>query len=230
MSWEIPNLVAITTCVDYLDWLRVTVPYNRHHFSKWFVVTCSGDSVLDWDGVREYDLSVFVSNEWKLDEGLFRKWNAIQDFVNRCLFSSVRLLSWVVLLDADILWPKEIKPFSLKFGCLYVPVRRNMESWKPGEGIPDEDKWVSYNVHSGWDWSGYTQIFHSVDPVIVRKRWFSDKWNFADGGDVEFANKWPLFKRKRTSFEVLHLGRSGRFTGRWRGPRRNDDVSDSGLG
>src|SRR3954471_1279294 len=33
-------LRAVTPCVDYLDYLRITLPLNRQHFSEYWIVTC----------------------------------------------------------------------------------------------------------------------------------------------------------------------------------------------
>ena len=34
---------AITVCVEYSDYLSHTLPYNRHQFSEWMIVTTPED-------------------------------------------------------------------------------------------------------------------------------------------------------------------------------------------
>ncbi len=38
-----PPINGVTVCVDYSDYLSLTLEYNRHHFDNFAVVTASSD-------------------------------------------------------------------------------------------------------------------------------------------------------------------------------------------
>lgn len=213
---------AITCCVDYLGYLEAVVPYNRHHFSDWWVITCENDPICEWNGVKDFEIRIFETDAWDLDKGLFRKWAALQDFLD-----NVNLSGWICFLDGDILIPKKVSEYDWVIGRFYVPFRRIDSSWTPGSEIPPEEKWKGFPLYPARRtytyWSGYMQLFHTSDPVIVKMRarredWFDRNLPYANVGDVQFSDKWPLHMRKRPPFEVLHLGVNGYFTGKWRGP------------
>jgi hypothetical protein len=135
------------------------------------------------------------------------------------------LTGWLSIMDADVLWPKEIthtwRPdreypgFGYREGCLYTPRRRMLE--KPSQlltlskqGPPPERMWGSFPLHPQQrEFAGYTQIFHAGDPHLGPAPWHETNWRTAGGADSFFQAKWPPECKIRPPFEVLHLGESG---------------------
>lgn len=194
---------AFTVCVDYADYLSVTLPYNLHHFEQVIVITSPHDRttvdlVLSYpaDKVRLYTTDLFYR-----DGAIFNKWRSLE-----AAFDSFGREGWICLLDADTVWPKEA-PLDLVVGNLYSPLR-NMGP--ETNLIPPEDVWGRYREHRNvGEWAGYSQIFHASDPVLGSPPWYEIDWTHAGGGDSMFQLKWPKDRKLRPSWRALHLGPAG---------------------
>jgi hypothetical protein len=124
------------TCVDFTDILRITLPYNRHHFDEVCIVT----SVEDYKNVEsialQYKCSVHATDAFTRNGASFNKWLALEEGLT--VFGRH---GWLCIMDADILWPKGLKfaayergdPITietyltgtiLRPGYLYSPLRR----------------------------------------------------------------------------------------------------------
>lgn len=107
-------LRAIMVAVDYTDLLAITLPYNRHHFAEVMVVTKPGskDAAVARDveaataPVRTHETDVFTR-----DGATFNKWAALEEALD--VFGRH---GWLCLMDADVLWPKEVKVFEAMGG------------------------------------------------------------------------------------------------------------------
>lgn len=187
---------AIIVSVEYADLLALTLPYNRHHFEQVLIVTTPEDentlAVAEANGADVFQTRLFYDKGAK-----FNKWAALEaglDVLGRD--------DWICLIDADILWPKEIS-FRYEPGRLYSPFRRMMTDLsKP---IPNESTWGQFWRHRD-EFAGYTQIFHADDPVIGQPPWHQINWSHAGGADTFFQHKWPPDKKVRPNWECLHLG------------------------
>ena len=195
---------AIVVCVDYADFLRLTLPMNVKHFSRVFVMTTPDDfktvSVAVQWGAIVVPTRVFYD-----DGAAFNKGAAIEE-----AFELSGRSGWYVVLDADIVLPPDVNLFGdwRSVGNLYTPKRRMMESpdfgnildWRKCQGIP---------VRESEEFAGYFQMFHSSDPSIQVRPWYPTNWRHAGGCDTEFWKRWPKVNRVRPPFEVLHLGADG---------------------
>ncbi len=120
-------------------------------------------------------------------------------------------------MDADVMWPKDLHGWEPEKGYLYSPLRHMCEnmnySWEHGSELlpyPPESKWWEFPIHRNVnEWAGYTQIFHATDPVLGSPPWHNTRWSHAGGSDSFFQQKWPVIKKRRTPWNVLHLGASG---------------------
>lgn len=217
------HLRAILVCVDYADLLAVTLPYNRHHFGEVLVVVANGGS-QDAYVARRNDCQVFVTEAFYLDGASFNKWRALEaalDYWGRH--------GWLCIMDADVLWPKVLKPaVPFQIGKLYSPLRHMHEdlgrrfshladpygSMNPPSNpylFPPESDWWQYPIHRNvTEWAGYTQIFHASDPALGAPPWHEVDWVHAGGADSFFQRRWPPLDKIRTPWNVLHLGPAGR--------------------
>ena len=220
---------AILVSVDYSDLLAVTLPYNRHHFSEVYIVTSLADAANVLPIAERYDAKVLQTDLFYAGGATFAKWTALEWGLDRMSRDG-----WICLMDADVLWPKDVKLFEtdphrirtdlpleqiapgvrvptlnvLRHGCLYTPLRRMfVQTSKP---VPPESEWSKYPIHRNVaEWAGYSQIFHASDPVLGPAPWHETNWKHAGGADSFFQMKWPKERKIRPPFEVLHLGPAG---------------------
>lgn len=194
---------AIMVCVDYSDILAMTLPYNRHHFDRVMVVTSLTDSRtrdLAWN----YGCDVHLTNSFYRDGAYFNKWKALEEGL-----TVLGRKGWLCIMDADILWPREVDLNRyLHCGYLYTP-RRYMIDPIPNK-ILKEEEWNTYPLHpQDREFAGYTQIFHADDKHLDSPPWHQTNWKHAGGADSFFQAKWPEPYKVRPNFRVLHLGASG---------------------
>ena len=189
---------SVLVAVDYLEPLRVTYPYNRHHFDSVTIVTDSRCA----ESVRHAcpDADVFVTDAFYDDGALFNKWKALEQGLDR-----MGRHGWLCIMDADVLWPKHA-PLRLEKGTLLSPLRRMC----PDIRFVPEVEWGRYPVHRNIaEHAGYTQIFHASDPHLGSPPWHEQNWVHAGGADSFFQRKWPAGCKRRPSWDVLHLGPAG---------------------
>lgn len=193
---------AILVSVDYTDLLTLTLPYNRHHFDDVCVVTSLKDHGVA-DLAMAYNCKLYRTDAFYDDGATFNKWKALEaalDWYGR--------EGWMCIMDADVLWPKQIPAYAAQFGCIHTPLRRMwVDVTKP---VPREEDWKNVPLHPQQvEFAGYTQIFHADDPHLGKAPWHEINWRHAGGADSFFQMKWPQQNKVRPPFEVLHLGYAG---------------------
>lgn len=198
---------AILVCVDYGDLLEFTLPYNRHHFDEVMIVTAPRDLVTQ-SLAHTHGATTHVTDSFYSGEADFNKWLALEEALD--VFGRDGI---ICLMDADVLWPKEIPTWVVQHDHLYTPMRRMMLDIEPLRtcgGIPPETMWKEYPLHRQQvEWAGYTQIFHGDDSHLGRTPWHATDWKHAGGEDSFFQAKWSRERKLRPPFEVLHLGEAG---------------------
>lgn len=215
---------AILVSVDFDDVLSLTLPYNCHHFDEVWVVTAPGKP--DVAVAEQYGARVLETNAFWEQGAAFNKWRALEQGLD-----AMGRNGWLCLMDADILWPRELKWPSyrsgemLVSGYLYTPRRRMLETI-PKE-VPPEAVWVKYPMHPQQrEFAGYSQIFHAEDRCLRKPPWHDVNYTSAGTADSFFQAKWPESRKIRPPFEVLHLGEAGR---NWMGrvtPRVDGSVPE----
>lgn len=193
---------AILVSVDYADLLEVTLPYNRHHFDEVMVVTSKADtatvSISKNNNCQVYQTDAFYENG-----AMFNKWKALEEALD-----TYGREGWMCIMDADVMWPKNIREYNRVVGNLYTPMRRMFT--KVEQPIPEEGRWAMCPLHpQQTEFAGYTQIFHATDPHLGTVPWHEINWRHAGGADSFFQMKWPAHNKIRPPFEVLHLGYAG---------------------
>lgn len=193
---------AILVAVDYADYLAITLPYNRHHFEEVMVVTSLSDGAVN-RLAQSHGCRVFPTNSFYADGADFNKWKALEEGLD-----AFGRYGWLCIMDADVLWPKDIGVMNLQIGNLYTPFRRMMP--KVSLPIPTEAQWGQYPKHrQEREFAGYTQIFHATDPHLPAPPWHQTDWRHAGGADSFFQARWPEQCKIRPAWNVLHLGPSG---------------------
>ena len=194
---------AVIVSVDFADLLDVTLGYNRHHFDDVLVVTTGRDQATMEVAVK-HCAQFFCTDSFYRDGATFNKWKALEEGLD-----AFGRFGWMVLMDADVLWPKVIPEYPKQLGFIYTPKRRMCKNYL--ERIPaTEDEWASYPYHRYlMEWAGYTQIFHADDPHLGKPPWHQVDWKHAGGADSFFQFKWKPHEKLRPPFEVLHLGVAG---------------------
>lgn len=189
---------AIIVCVNYSDFLSITLPYNRHHFSEVVVVTSFNDRETQ-QLAKRHGARILITDAFYDDGADFNKFKALEQGL-----SVMGRNGWICLLDADILWPKVLPKFTFTPGKLYTPDRRMMRELI-GQ-IPHEPYWASFPRPQYKGFSGYTQIVHGSDPVLGSPPWHEVTGRHAGGADTKFQARWSEADKIRPPFEVLHLG------------------------
>lgn len=203
------DIHAITVSVDYSDILRITLPYVRHHFKHYTIITTPADYVNVYPIAVANDAQVLCTDLFFHAGAKFNKWLALEWGL-----SKIGRKGWLALLDADVLWPKVLPtPLEriLRQGYLYSPLRRMYPHIpKDASEIPPEDKWRGYPIHRNLsEFAGYSQLFSADDPVLGSPPWHQVDWLHAGGADSFFQAKWPTERKIRPDWHVLHLGTAG---------------------
>lgn len=191
---------AILVAVDYTDLVNITIPYNRHHFTDMMIVTCYRNKPELKAFAKKNDCILYATNAFYGEGAIFNKWKALEEALDQ-----YGRYDWMCLLDADILWPKDLGGWIPNLGCLYVPERRIFEDLS--QPIPQEPYWRTFpHFLKNEEFAGYSQIFHCADSHVGPGPWHETNWIHAGGADTNFWHKWPEAQRRRPPFEVLHLG------------------------
>lgn len=185
-------------CVDYDAELEITLPRNRHHFAELLIVTaprCERTIQL----AEIHGCQLHVTDAFWRNEGHFRKALAIEESLD--VFGRH---GWMCFLDADIVWPHTLPEFDLTPGFLYCPRRRMMAQVAEP---PPEDQWRRFKLNPEGEFPSYSQIFWAEDARLPQgSQWLQTDWIHAGGYDSAFQARWPLWKRVRPPFNVLHMG------------------------
>jgi len=194
---------AVLVCVDYADFLALTLPRNIHHFESVTVVTTSTDTAT-LEVCKSLGVVSHTTDKFYLGGAHFNKFAALEEGLDVCGRDG-----WLCVMDADIVWPKILSSdFEPKIGNLYTPRRRMLRT--NYFQIPAEEEWNTIPLFGNEQWIGYTQIFHGSDNHLGKPPWYGTNWRHAGGADSFFQSKWNSPDKVRPSWEVLHLGDEGR--------------------
>jgi hypothetical protein len=192
------EIIAITVCVGYDDYLSITLPRAMEHFDSVTVVTTEDEvwvGSVDGRSVGRYRTDVFY------DHGAsFNKGAALEEAL-----AAIKPSGWICHFDADILLPAEMDLSGIEPGNLYVARRRICKNPREHTGQADWSEWPLMQELYPFD-CGCFQLFHADDPVLATRPWYPVHWKHAGGFDTEFNGKWPDDKRHYLPLEVLHLG------------------------
>lgn len=207
---------AITVCVQFHDYLAITLPRNLRFFKRFLVVTHRDDldtRYLIADFQEQCPaLGVFCTDAF-YRKTRFNKGLALEEGFDR-----LGRDGWLCVMDADVVLSPAFADATeyLEPGNIYAPKERRkavdpltMVEYADQPVLWDDLEIISemrLQTHGQDGGAGYCQIFHADDPVLAEYPWYPTHWVHAGGCDTEFFSKWPPEKRKRLDFPVLHLG------------------------
>ena len=209
---------AVTTCVNYADFLAATLPTNRFQFDRMVVVTAPEDTatqrVCEYNNVQCIVTDVFNSR-W----GEFCKGAAINEGL-----AELSLGDWVVHLDADIALPPLTKQLienaELDKRMVYGADRHILDesAWQQHTAMPRLQQEDNVYVHvdpyrmgtriatshyGGYIPIGFFQLWH---PEVSDVYEYPEQHTDAGRGDMLFAAKWPRAQRAlMPEIVVYHL-------------------------
>lgn len=194
------GIKAITICVDYDDFLRLTLPRTLQHVDKFLIVTSNADTRTQ-QLAAEYGVDCFTTDAFYEDGAAFNKGRAMEQG-----FDVLGRDGWILILDADIVLPKQLPPLDLQIGKMYTPRRRILSNVDGMSSLPDiPDVQIPIRVEHGN--FGYFQLFHADDPAVrTRRPWYQTDWIHAGGADSVFEKFWRPQNKSGLPFEVIHLG------------------------
>lgn len=226
----------ITTCVNYDDYLKLTLP----HAVKWgrvIVVTDTNDYETA-KLVQEHGAELYVTDAFYRNGDRFNKGRALNEAIQH-----VKPDGWLLLLDSDIILPPPpsdsptIESFDKRylFGCRRVMCDTETEwmtalrvrNWlelplsplPPVRGLGKKRRvWGSRRTKNPVGIQGYFQLWHY--PTYPHKLL---EYRTAKNYDVDLGLKWPDDYRVLVPwpvYTVIHLGPrkknwSGRITSTW---------------
>lgn len=190
---------GIVTCVEYDDLLAITLPGNLNHLDEVVVVTSPQDARTQRLVESTPRARLHVTDAFYRHGATFNKGMAMEEG-----FDVLGREGWLMIFDADTLLPPVIDWSFLDPMILYSPSRHMLSD--PRTWSPKLD-WASLPVAPDGEWAGYCQIFHADSDLIKDVRpWYGINWPHAGGCDSDFQQRWGYARKKRTDFNVLHLG------------------------
>lgn len=192
---------GLTVSVGYSEALAITLVRNMRHMTECVVITSPEDERTQEVARSVPGVTVSVTDKFTLYGARFNKGLAIEE----AGFDVMGRHGWILIHDADILFPDSLPMDQIRPGFLHGARRRI---------LADPSKW-----HPGLDWNtcpqardgnspiGFAQLFNAEDPVLQGKRpWYDVSFAHAGGGDAAFIGHWPRERQAMLGVEVLHLG------------------------
>lgn len=217
------RLSALVVCVNYWDFLRITLPINREHFDDIVVVTMPGDVVTP-QVCAQMGATCCVTEEFLAGNAPFNKGRAINQALH-----SLTDPQWVVLLDADIVLPssfrRDLSGVTLDPASIYTCDRYVCDSRELWDKMQRRAKHLyhgqAYDAEAflyvpPWDQItkrlnipvGYLQLVHYGG--ILGQLGYPTSSGTANWSDVEFARGFSAGNRVWIDgLRVIHLGTTG---------------------
>jgi glycosyltransferase involved in cell wall biosynthesis len=207
------RLTCVTVCVDYADFLGITLPRNKGFFDDYVVVTTAADSETQ-ELCRREEIRCILTDRLHHNGARFNKGCALNDG-----FAQLEGPEWVVVLDGDTILPagarKEMDAHVEDPRVLYSAHRRVSPTaalWLRHMADPDRVPLIETHddrrgyIQLGPGGTGYFVVFHSQAPTLSEHvPWCREEFPDASEVDVDFARRWGRY-RAWLPFQVVHLG------------------------
>ncbi len=196
---DVPALRGITISVSYGPLLAITLPLNMRHLESCLVVTSPEDHETQDVAFSVPGVSVFETDAFTRHGARFNKGLAYEEG-----FDKLGRAGWILIWDADCIFPSELPLDSIQPTKLYGCRRRILED--PCKWSESLD-WRTCPVNRDGGPIGYFQLAHADDPVLKHQRpWYEVSFSHAGGGDAWYMEHWHPGNRIVLPFDVLHLG------------------------
>lgn len=184
------KIQCVIICVNYDDFLSITLPFNKNHVDDITVVTTKNDLATQ-QLCRQYGAKVVITDRLHEDGAKFNKGKAINDG-----FKSLNNPDWILHLDADMILPHDfkdkIKATNLDINKLYGITRLmcpNYEAWRryqrTGRHRP---RWAHQRRRLNIG-VGFFQLFNSKCPKLDQNPWYPEEFGHAGRSDRFFMRK-----------------------------------------
>ena len=202
-------LEAVMVCVDYSDFLDITLSYNLRHFDNVAIVTVERDK--ETIAVCEkYGIKPVFTNRLYENGDKFNKGKAINDGLK-----SLTRDNWVLITDADMVMSRDLSDVvrikKLDDQCVYGTSRHicpDFESWEKYQINGDEkERWKNQNRRLNVG-VGFFQLANGKCEKLVGKHdWYSEDFGHCGRSDRMFWRSWPDKQRgKIRELACIHLG------------------------
>lgn len=196
------SIRGLTVCVGYDDFLKLTLPRILLHVKEFLVITSSADirtqelvASFSPDKVRTLVTDVFYERGASFNKGA-----AIEQG-----FDALGRDGWLMVMDADIVFPVSVPDAELQIGHMYSAPRYILPDVQCLESA-DQIDITPLTIRKECGNYGYFQLFNASDPVLKKRPWYEVDWTHAGGADASFRKRWNNDTRKQLSFQVVHLG------------------------
>lgn len=209
---------GLTVCVNYADYLLITMPQWLRGLASLTIVTTVSDTethrvaaLYDKHPLR-VPLTIYRTDAFTRDGAVFNKGLAMEE--GRMLMPWE---DWILFFDSDVTpeptWRDQLP--ELQMGYLYGCKRHACRDQRQlgDRTLPYED-----DDRPGY---GYFQLFHSKDPKVQKTPLLDTWWRHAGNYDSEFL----LSFRSMTQELPLHLWHLGT-RGNWFGRDHRSDMQD----
>lgn len=213
------NLLTVTTCVEYSDFLSICIPKNISSLKNWHIITTNED-IYTQNLCNQYNLECFITNSFYKNGSLFNKGAALNDFFLYMMNTNkIDDFDWILLLDSDIIVNDSIESFNKGlmlseniYSCRRI-IFENQQNFIDNKGI----------LEQAMNFIGYFQLFNKdiiIKDLVEKKEIFQESAD-ASTYDENFRDKyWNYGFRNIIDGVVYHLGPTkrnwkGRKTQKW---------------
>ena len=202
MSKDSFHLTGICVCVNYDDFLSITLPQNIQHFDKFIVITSESDTktaqcveniVNDNNHIHHTNqpynkrIELIKTNIFYIGGSSFNKGASIRHTQKKIINDAN--IKWVCIIDADIVLPINFREVCIKqcknTSSLYGAKRINYESYDDYIQNKPSDSLSTSNIHEVG--VGFLQIYHQSQR---NPKYYSSVFRTASSCDTDFKNKW----------------------------------------
>jgi len=218
------NITCIITCVNYYDFLKITLPFNKNYLKNIIIVTTPDDSKTI-EVCMENNIQCVKTNIFYEKSKTWCEWINSKLFCNKCritlsgcrkiknnkCFNKAKAINyimkkyvktdWVLLLDSDIIVPNYISSMDItnfdKEALYGVPriVYKTQKDW-----VNKENEYYDF-----WKFMGFFQLFNIKSKNFSKNYYgYDEDFNYADGSDYHFSRK--FYKKHLLNYYVIHLG------------------------
>jgi hypothetical protein len=230
ISSNLDNLTCLITCVNYSDFLKITLPENKKIINNILVLTNKKDKktiqVCKDNDVNYIATDIFFQKSpetfWKKTINKLCCYRCVckNYYQFKCLKNSKTVFQkskainmgikksnqteWILLLDADIIIPNKFNNSNLNI------LDKNTLYGVPRIVYKTQRDWITKKnaYFDFWKFMGFFQLFN-INSSNFHKKYFgyNEEYNYANEGDYHFAKKWT--KKELLDFYVIHLGETG---------------------
>jgi glycosyltransferase involved in cell wall biosynthesis len=211
-------------CVNYDDFLDITLPINKKHFDKIHVVTHpDDDKTIEVCERHEVDY-ITTTRMYEGPKDKFNKGKALNEGIK-----AMSKKGWLVITDADMIFSentrKKLELQALNTQTMYGVPRLICQTYKDWEEYLTNNQIVKTWVRE-FNHIGYFQMIHFNSRVMQEKtklqKWYTEDIGHCGDSDRWFMHAWRNRRRLKKLFGI-HLGESctnwrGRITGRFQPP------------